>query len=199
MLIAICPNPATWDEVHRALITFYKSSGRLIEKPPTPLILAGWVYSNDDEKKLRWEKTVAWAIRNGCPHLVEIDEEDFYSVVTPSNYQIGPMGGPMYLRWCFNTKVRPQGLELTGYLIKLKISWRQIVGSELGNATSPINFSGHKARALIVKVKVFSTPPWGGWDWRSVDSQSRSTFRKFRASVNHAIHPHMVDHIYFKY
>lgn len=197
MPILICPKPIAWSKSHDALLEFFKLNYMTTDKPPTPLILAGWTYSNDEKKKLRWEQTVAWAIKNYCPDLVKINTEDFYTTATPSNHKIGPMGGPMYLRWSSTSKVRPQDSELNYYLIKLKSSWGLIVGSELEKITLPVNFSGPKSRALNVKVKEFSKPPWGGWDWRSVDPESRSTFRKFRASVNHAIHPHTVDHIYF--
>jgi hypothetical protein len=44
------------------------------------LILAGWHFTNDVEKFRRWEETIMWAATNGCAHLVDVADEDFYSV-----------------------------------------------------------------------------------------------------------------------
>jgi hypothetical protein len=41
------------------------------QPPPKPLILAGWAYSSDIEKKERWEETVGWASNNGCQALID--------------------------------------------------------------------------------------------------------------------------------
>jgi len=54
--------------------------------PPKPLILAGWAYSNDIEKKKRWEETVDWATKNECQGLLKnIADEDFYFVTEPTS------------------------------------------------------------------------------------------------------------------
>jgi hypothetical protein len=63
--------------------------------PPKPLILAGWVYSNDIQKLEVWEKTVAWANANGCPELAVVPDKDFYSADNPTSYRIGPLGEPL--------------------------------------------------------------------------------------------------------
>lgn len=47
--------------------------------PPIPLILAGWAFSSDHEKKQRWDATVKYAITHNCKHLIDdLDEESFY-------------------------------------------------------------------------------------------------------------------------
>lgn len=47
--------------------------------PPKPLILAGWAFSNDHEKKQRWDDTVEYALTHNCKHLIDdIGEENFY-------------------------------------------------------------------------------------------------------------------------
>ena len=38
--------------------------------PPVPLILAGWAYSNDVEKRSRWQETLAWADHHGLGTLL---------------------------------------------------------------------------------------------------------------------------------
>ena len=47
--------------------------------PPIPLILAGWVFSNDREKKQRWDDTVIYAKQHGYTHLFEhLSDDSFY-------------------------------------------------------------------------------------------------------------------------
>ena len=82
--------------------------------PPVPLILNGWVYSNDVEKMRRWEETVAWANGNSCAEIVvAIPDQDFYFVDEPTTYTVGPLGGPMYRPWDLHTKDRPSLEEMT--------------------------------------------------------------------------------------
>ena len=40
------------------------------EKPPVPLILAGWNFSEDWQKKDRWLEIIKWANDNGCSDLI---------------------------------------------------------------------------------------------------------------------------------
>ena len=104
-MIRICPNPMPWNEAYKRLTRFAEAHSCVPPKPPMPLILNGWVYSNDNEKKNRWNETVQWAEENRCIELVDcIQDKDFYFVDEPSTYQIGPMGGPMYRQWDFQTK-----------------------------------------------------------------------------------------------
>jgi len=165
---------------------------------PKPLILNGWVYSNDIEKKNRWEKTVKWAESNGCQDLVVcIPDSDFYFVDEPTSYLVGPMGGPMYLPWNFEPKSRPSSDVLDKCMERLVKQWPKIAGKELSNLTQPIAFTGNKARRLLVQTDTTSQPPWGGWTYLSRVESERRTFTKFRALVNQAISPHEVDHIDF--
>ena len=187
-----------WNDAYKRLTRFAEIHSCLPQKPPKPLILNGWVYSNDIEKKKRWGETVKWAENNGCIELIDgIQDKDFYFVDEPSKNQIEPMGGPMYRPWNFETKKRPSNEELEEYMQTLLMRWPEITGKELSGMTRPLSFKGKKARRLLVKADVASKPPWGGWAYLSNDESERRTFTKFRASINKAISPHKVDHIDF--
>jgi len=71
-----------WHEIHQRLDDFYQKNKNTIETvPPIPLILNGWIYSTDYQKKLRWEETVKWAQLNGCSNLIPVlGEENKYKV-----------------------------------------------------------------------------------------------------------------------
>ncbi len=53
----ICPNPIPWNAVYQQLIHVGEARPDL-PKPPVPLILNGWVFSNDGEKMERWQETL---------------------------------------------------------------------------------------------------------------------------------------------
>ena len=83
----ICPYPLRWKEIFEALRASYAlktgeklPSGALniVEAggPPTPLILGGWVYKTDEDKKLRWIETIEWAEQNDLAELIIVDEKD---------------------------------------------------------------------------------------------------------------------------
>ena len=75
----ICPMPIKWDEIHLRLMDYAGTHTCDPSSPPKPLILAGWNFSNDLEKKIRWKETQHWAEKNGCAYLVDgIEEKDFY-------------------------------------------------------------------------------------------------------------------------
>lgn len=77
----ICPNPQPWNAVYDKLVRYSKTHTCTPAEPPIPLILAGWIYSSDYEKKLRWENTIIWAEHNGCPEILDtIKDEDFYYI-----------------------------------------------------------------------------------------------------------------------
>ena len=79
-MIKICPNPIPWSNVFKKLSKFADDNENLSE-PPVPLILNGWVFSNDFQKKERWEQTVSWAKNAGCQELTDfLTTEDFYFV-----------------------------------------------------------------------------------------------------------------------
>ncbi|NTW87635.1 MAG: hypothetical protein HGB26_00575 [Desulfobulbaceae bacterium] len=197
-MIRICPNPIPWNKAYKRLLHFSKTNSCLPSSPPKPLILAGWAYSNDIEKQNRWEKTVEWATENGCQELLEgTSDEEFYFVKKPTSYTVGPMGGPMYRPWDFESKKRPSSEVLGKAMETLLSQWSKIAGIELYLTTRPLEFTGNKARRLLVKADVSSQPPWGGWDYLSQNESERRLFTKFRESVNEAISPHEVDHIDF--
>jgi len=76
----ICPNPVPWDKTFKKLLLYAHSHPCAPAKPPVPLILSGWAFSSDAQKKQRWEETVMWAVQNGCPRLVDIPDTNFYCV-----------------------------------------------------------------------------------------------------------------------
>ncbi len=53
----ICPNPIPWNAVYQQFIHVREARPDL-PKPPVPLILNGWVFSNDVEKMERWQETL---------------------------------------------------------------------------------------------------------------------------------------------
>jgi hypothetical protein len=82
MVERICSCPRPWDQIFRRLLQYADAHPCTPPRPPTPLILNGWSFSNDTEKRVRWRETVAWAKVNGCSALIEgIPDEDFYQAV----------------------------------------------------------------------------------------------------------------------
>jgi len=194
----ICPNPMQWHEAIECLTSYAQRNSCTPASPPKPLILAGWAYSNDIQKMQRWEETVDWAEKNGCSNLVSgIPDQDFYFVENPTSYTVGPMGGPMYRAWDFNSKDRPSYKVLQKGMGILITQWSEIAGEELSRITIPLAFTGNKARRLLIKADAASKPPWGGWDYLSHADAERRIFTRFRSSINDAISPHEVDHIDF--
>ena len=145
----------------------------------------------------RWEETIHWAEANGCPALTKVAEEDFYRVEKPSDYQIGPLGGPCYRPWDFESKGRPESQDLAKHFDHLSARWAEIAGPTLATITRPLRFTGRKARRLLVQADRTAHPPWGGWTWLSENEQERRTFSHFRSAINAAVAPHEIDHIDF--
>lgn len=156
-------------------------------------------FTNDVEKRMRWQETIAWAGANGCSPLVEgIREEDFYQVHEPTAYdEIGPLGGPCYRPWDFEAKTRPSHEDIVKHLNYLKSYWPDIASPELAALTSPLRFTGRKKRLLVVSAQFRTEPPWGSWIDLSPVESKRRLFTRFRSAVNKAIAPHEVDHIDF--
>jgi len=194
----ICPMPDPWNQAYERLTKFAQFNPCAPPLPPRPLILAGWVFSNDIDKMQVWEETVDWAVQNGCANLVtDIPDSDFYYVECPSNYAVGPYGNPYYLTWNSEAKSRPSSEQIEHLIDYMLSHWSEIVGNDLASITRPLAFTGRKARRLLVLANADTTPPWGGWASRSANESERRTFTKFRASINKAIAPHEVDHIDF--
>ncbi|MBZ0146161.1 MAG: DUF721 domain-containing protein [Pseudorhodoplanes sp.] len=197
-MIRICPNPIAWNQTFERLTEHATRRLCVPASPPAPLILAGWAYTNDVEKRQRWEETVAWANANGCAEIInEIADSDYYAVENPSAYIIGPLGGPMYRPWDYSAKARPKSQDLNLYLDALVSRWPEIVGADLARATRPIAFSGRKARSLLVFADADVRPPWGDWLQLSALESERRTFTVFRSAINKAITPHEIDHVEF--
>jgi len=197
-MVRVCPNPKKWNEVYRRLHNYAQSHDCTPPSPPKPLILAGWVYSNDVMKMEVWKETVSWAENNNClPIVTNIPDQDYYFVETLSDYAVGPYGGPMYREWDFEEKTRPSLEKLEEAIKKLRSNWSKIVGNELGKVTKPVAFKGKKARRLLVFAEADAEPPWGGWTYRSKNKAKRKTFTNFRKAINDTIAPHEVDHIDF--
>lgn len=75
-----CPKPPVWADVHKELLRHFEesSAGQAVNTPPTPLILAGWVFSSASAKHQRWLETVEWAREYGCPEIVSrVAESEF--------------------------------------------------------------------------------------------------------------------------
>lgn len=77
----VCPNPKIWNKVYFHLTEFYKNNDHIDSPPPKPLILNGWIFSSDLEKKIRWEETIKWTHKYNCTQLIpDIKESDKYKV-----------------------------------------------------------------------------------------------------------------------
>jgi len=196
-VIHVCPEPLEWLRIYKGLVNFSLINECNPPNPPKPLILNGWVYSNDISKHNQWNRTKLWAARNRCFHLTESAQRDFYSVETMSTYAIGPLYSPMHLPWSFERKVSPCREQLIGWLNLLREKWNSAVGSTLAECCQPVKFSGKKGRNLICTYITGSIPPWGEWDQLATNQMKRRTFTILRKSVNDMIQPHIVDHITF--
>lgn len=195
-MIRVCPNPIPWSNVFKRLSRVADVRADL-SKPPVPLILNGWVFSNDAEKIARWNQTVEWAKDAGCEDLTDaLLDEDYYFTDEVTSYQVGPHGGPMYRGWDFEAKERPEQEALENALERLNMRWAEIAIG-FADATRPVGFTGGKARRLVVTVTKDADPPWGGWDRISPAEEKRRTFTVFRRAVNKALEPLEVDHIDF--
>ncbi len=87
----VCPNADVWHDIHKKLEVFARTNLCIPPQPPVPLILAGWAYTNDHDKKHRWQETVEWAKLNSCYEIIkEIKAEDFYCVESISSHHVGP-------------------------------------------------------------------------------------------------------------
>jgi len=191
-MIFICPIPKKWNEIHQVLDKLWKSKDSQGEHPPIPLVLNGWHYSNDSEKRDRWLKTLAWVKANDCEHLIsDLKDEDKYFVNELSNYI--PY---QYSNWNENPRIKPTDEVVRKCLTKLIDKWHEILNPEFGEATKPIEFTGLKLRRLVVCYKKGYMPPWGSWT-NHLAFGSPSRFTELRKSVNVIIYPHEVDHIDF--
>lgn len=195
-MVNICPNPRCWHEIHERLLALC-AERKITRLPPKPLILNGWVATNDLEKAHRWAETVNWAEEHGLADLVTVDPPDWYAVEEPSSYPIGSLGGPMYLPWRFDPVARPSEQSVRAAFDALLKNWIMIAG-ELSLFTKPLRFTGAKMRRLVVSVsQSAASPPWGQWG-RLANDESRRSFTELRRKVNATIAPLVIDHIDFQ-
>lgn len=195
LMVNICPKPFRWHEIYERLRK--GCSERDTSPPPTPLILNGWVYSNDVEKADRWAKTVEWAKQNGLVDLIQLEPQDWYVVEQPSTYQLGPLGGPTHLPWHFEPAEKPSDEAAEAALARLLENWPRIAG-EVARHTKPTRITGEKLRRLVVAVALSAPPPpWGDWD-RLAEDESRRAFTELRRAVNSTVAPLEIDHIEFE-
>jgi hypothetical protein len=69
----VCPKENILHEVYLTLLDYYNKKREFISgPPPKPLVLNGWIYSTDYQKKIRWEETIKWAQTYGCSNLIPI-------------------------------------------------------------------------------------------------------------------------------
>lgn len=191
----ICPIPTRWNAIYQSLLKARKAHA-IASKPPVPLILNGWMFTNDVEKAERWEETKTWAEENGFNQLLAVAPEEWYSVDKPSNYDIGSLGGPMYPPWRTEPLPIPPPDQVETSFTKLKDNWEEIAG-KLFQYTRPSGITGKKKRRLVVsRLPSAPDPPWGGWDRLAV-GDSRRSFTEFRRAVNSTIAPFEIDHIDF--
>ena len=196
MMKNICPKPRLWVEIYERLRTICQL--RSLPLPPVPLILHGWAYSNDIQKAERWNATLKCATDHGLSDLVLLNHSDWYSVDSPSTYEMGPFGGPVYLPWRFAPSTRPSLETVQSVVGALSTNWTAIAG-ELARYTKPLRFTGNKMRRLLVSVDgTAPLPPWGE-DWNCLaNDDRRRAFTMFRQKINEAIAPMEVDHIDFE-
>lgn len=79
----ICPVPHKWNEFFNLLTEENVTTVNDNDWPPPPLILAGWNYSSDFEKTLRWKQQIKWANKHdlleGCAEfLYSLSDDDWY-------------------------------------------------------------------------------------------------------------------------
>lgn len=77
----LCPMPQAWQAFQRYLSTWERpASGR----PPIPLILAGWNFSSDADKRERLDAQIRWAQANevlpeAARFLARLSGSDWYT------------------------------------------------------------------------------------------------------------------------
>lgn len=194
---SICPLPIHWHEVFKKLSDAAANSDANIPPPPIPLVLNGWVYSNDLEKSERWRQTIDWAKMWDFTAIIqELTPDMMHRVENPTSYEIGPLGGPMKLPWNFEPKPLVSEEESARAVSRIRADWAEISGPNLSGATRPLRLTGKKRRRLVVYADPSATPPWGTWSTLTSGSDRRE-FTRLRAAVNAAICPLEIDHIDF--
>ena len=198
-MVRVCPKPPLWASVYQQLQKHAASRVCLSAAPPMPLILGGWIHSNDVQKQDRWAETVAWADANGAGrHVAAMQTTDFYEVERLGSVDIGPTGGPISPLWNFERKPRPGADAMAACTARLRSTWAATAGPDIATCTAPVGFTDAKARRLLVAAAGDAAPPWGEWKWLPADPQRRRIFTRLRTAINAVVSPHHVDHINFE-
>lgn len=74
----ICLIPNIWNDFNIKIKALKPEN---IPEPPIPLILAGWNYSSDYEKELRWAETVDWCKKYGFESELELLKDEYFYCV----------------------------------------------------------------------------------------------------------------------
>lgn len=187
-LLVVCPLPGAWDRVFHKLSR--ATAGNEAPKPPVPLILNGWFFSNDFDKQQRWRETCLWAEEHHLEDIVGgIAADEWYRVESMSGYRPYSSG-----TWRSEPSPKPTAERVTDIEAELQRDWSAIVGPELAAMTRPTRLTGSKRQRLLVAAREGTQAPWGAWDCLVAN---RHTFTEFRDAVNRAVHPHWIDHIDF--
>lgn len=104
-MVNICPNPGRWREIYERLLPVCRQ--RNLPLPPRPLILNGWVYTNDVQKAEIWAATVKWAASHGVSDLVVLDPSDWSASRICRAMKSGHSTALCYLPWRFEASPRP--------------------------------------------------------------------------------------------
>ena len=192
-MIFVSPQPVVWHHIYQNLKSHWETQIGSGTPPPMVLILSGWTMSNDYEKKDRWARTIDWAEQNNCSNLIpELKDDEKYYVDELSNYT------PFYHEYKHHPKaIKPTKEETNNALNLLVENWKSILNADFGLHTTPISFSGTKAKELIVSYKQSYLPPWGSWVNHLANGKP-SKFSELRSNVNKIIAPLAVDHITYK-
>jgi len=59
----VCPMPPAWQRLHELLLAYQRVDGTRLS---APLILAGWNFSSDHDKRARLREHVQWASEHGA-------------------------------------------------------------------------------------------------------------------------------------
>ena len=196
-MLRVCPNGGVWIDIYKKLKQI-ASADPAIPDPPIALILAGWNFSDDFEKKSHWDETVEWIKKYGGEGLISsLTDDDYYCVEELSrpayfDYHYGDTSSPA---------IRPADDELTNLIKKLSDQWGQIAGED-SNSTEPLSFTGAKARSLKVEYDTDELPSWGTWGnepggYYDQHFTDKASFTSLRQKINELIQPHKIDHIVF--
>lgn len=190
--VFVCPMPRAWARIHTKLKKHWQDNGCAGSEPPKPLILNGWMFSNDIDKQECWKSTVQWA--------EERDLSEKCTVTAKESYYVRELSAYRYMEdWYYGPHDPAPSADrelIADKLADLKNNWSSIAGQELASHTNPLRFTGKKRRRLVVsKDESDFSPPWGSW-W-TINFIDKEAFSSFRQAVNKAIEPHYIDHIDF--